>query len=90
VTPDPHDHPLVDFHVHQRRGASPPRLVNRQVADTGLTASRSRTPVDGSRIDRLPVVTGEDQVDGSFGRSRLPIAGGGHGGDDVAQRRYTR
>jgi len=27
VTRDPHDHPLVDFQVHQQRCASPPRIV---------------------------------------------------------------
>jgi len=35
----------VDFHVHQQRCASPPRVVNRQVADTGLAASSSGAPV---------------------------------------------
>ena len=89
LTPDPPDHPRADFHVHQQRCAGPPRVVNRQVADAGLAASRSRKPVEGLRIDRRPVVTGEHQVDSSFGRSRLPIAGGVQGGDDVVQRRYT-
>jgi hypothetical protein len=60
------------------------------VADTGLAASSSKTPVEGLRIDRRPVVTGEHQVDSSFGRRRPPIAGDGQGGDDVAQRRHTR
>src|SRR5450631_3736563 len=46
----------------------------------------TRVPAGHPR-SRRPVVTGELQVDSSFGRSRLPIAGGGQGGDDVAQRR---
>jgi hypothetical protein len=37
----------------------------------------SRRP---SLKSRRPVVTGELQVDNSFGRSRLPIGGGGQGG----------
>jgi hypothetical protein len=90
LTPDPHEHPRVDFQVNRQRRARPPRVVHHQVADTGLAASSSKTPVGGPRIDRRPVVTGEHQVDSSLGRSRLPIAGGGQGGDDVAQRRYTR
>ena len=90
VTKDPHEHPRVDFQIHQQRCAGPPRIVNRHVADTGLIAASSKTPVEGPWIDRRPVVTGELQMDSSVGRRRLPIAGGGQGGDNVAQRRYTR
>ena len=60
------------------------------MADTGVIGSSSSTSVEGPWIDRRPVVTGEHQADSSFGRSRLPIAGAGQGGDDVAQWRYTR
>jgi hypothetical protein len=72
--PDPHDHLRVDFQIHQQRCAGPPRIVNRHVADTGLIASSSKTPVEGPWIDGRPVLAGERQVDSSFGRSQLPIA----------------
>ena len=85
----PHDHPRVDFQGREQRCAGPPRVVNRQVA-AGLIASSSKAPVEGPWIDRRPVVTGEHHADSSFGRSRLPIAGDGQGGDDVVQRRHAR
>jgi len=47
VTPDPHDHPRVDFQSHQQRCAGPPRIVNRHLADTALMASSSETPAEG-------------------------------------------
>ena len=48
---DPHDHPRVDFQVHQQRCASPPRVVNGHLADTGLVTSsgRRRLRARGSR-----------------------------------------
>jgi hypothetical protein len=80
----------VDFQGRQQRCAGPPRVVNRYVAGTGLIAWSRRAPAEGPWIDGRPVTTAEHQVDSSFGRGRLPIAGDGQGGDDVAQRRYTR
>jgi hypothetical protein len=59
VTPDPHDHPRMDFQSGQQRCAGPPRIVNRHVADTGLIASSCETPVEGPWIDRRPALTGE-------------------------------
>ena len=50
VTQVPHDHPRVDFQIHQQRCAGPPRIVNRHVAEIGLVASSSKAPVEGPWI----------------------------------------
>jgi hypothetical protein len=49
----------VDFQIHQQRCAGPPCIVNRHVADIGLVASSSDTPVEGPWIDRRPALAGE-------------------------------
>ena len=49
--PDPHDHPLVDIHVHQQRCASPPRVVNRRhVVDPVNTRWTAHSGEVGSRL----------------------------------------
>jgi len=56
VAQDPHDHPRVDFQIHQQRCAGLPRVVNRHVANIGLVASGSKTPVEGPWIDGRPAL----------------------------------
>src|ERR1035437_1492656 len=50
VAPDPHDHPRADFHVHQQRCASPPRVVNRHVVDPVNTRWTAHSGEAGSRL----------------------------------------
>jgi hypothetical protein len=42
VAQDPHDRPRVDFQIHHQRCPSPPRVVNRHLADTRLVTSSGR------------------------------------------------